>query len=99
MTSVKEAQYQNGLIGRLESEFPGCVILRNDPRYIQGIPDLLILHRDRWAALEVKASRYAETRPNQKFYVNLLDGMSYSAFVYPENEEEIIRDLQSALGS
>lgn len=91
---VKESKFQAGLIKRLKSEFPGCVVLKNDEQYIQGFPDLTVLYQDKWAVLESKRFESASHRPNQDYYVNLLNGMSYSRFVYPENEEEVIDDLR-----
>ena len=91
-----ESQYQKHLIDRLNATFPGCFILLNDAEYMQGIPDLLILFKDRWAILEVKVSAKSSHQPNQDYYVELLNRMSYSAFVYPENEEAIFDDLQQA---
>ncbi len=92
-----ERNFQASLIKELKSIFPGAVVLKNDPNYIQGFPDLLILYRDRWAALECKRSSSASSRPNQRYYVDLLNQMSYSAFVCPENKEEILNELQQAL--
>lgn len=92
-----ERVYQAQLIKRLEKEFPDCVIIKNNPNDIQGIPDLLILFRDRWAMLETKASEGAPSRPNQPYYVEYFDQMSYCSFIYPSNEEEVIDDLQHAL--
>jgi hypothetical protein len=93
-----ESDFQARLIKKLRSMFPCCMIIKNDAGYIQGIPDLLILFEDRWAALEVKASAKAKTRPNQPYYVDLLNEMSFAAFIYPSNEEEVLRALQQALG-
>lgn len=89
-----EREYQQHLIARLRRRFPGCVVLKNDPTYIQGFPDLLLLWRDRWAALEVKASERARERPNQKYHVEGLNEMSFAAFIYPENEEEVLDAIQ-----
>lgn len=89
-----ESIYQARLIKKLERMFPGCIILKNDANRRQGILDLLILYRVYWASLEVKASANAPHRPNQDYYVRLLDGMSFAAFIYPEIEEEILRGLQ-----
>lgn len=91
-----ESKFQSELINELQDIFPGCVILKNDPNYIQGFPDLLILFDQYWAALECKRSRNEPRQPNQEYYVELLDNMSYSNFIYPENKEEVLRELQSA---
>lgn len=91
-----ESTYQARLIRKLEGMFPGCFIIKNDSSYLQGIPDLLVLYRDRWAMLEVKASESADVQPNQPYYVELFDSMSFGAFIYPSNETEILRGLQQA---
>lgn len=92
-----ERDFQAKLIKELKVMFKGCIIVKNDPNYIQGIPDLLILYNDRWAALEVKKSEHAHHQPNQEYYVDLMDQMSFAAFIYPENKEEILYELQQAL--
>ena len=89
-----ERQYQSRLVKRLKSEFPGCIVLKNDANYIQGIPDLVILHKDTWAGLEVKVSADAKHQPNQDYYISKMDQMSYASFVSPENEEQVIGELQ-----
>ena len=78
------------------SEFPGCIILKNDPTYIRGIPDITILYKSKWACLEVKKSLAdrKKPRPLQEYYVELLNKMSFSAFVYPENEEVVLNGLK-----
>lgn len=89
-----ESEYQAKLIKTLRGLFPGCFILKNDPTYLQGVPDLIILFKDKWAALEVKSSARSKEQPNQRYYVDILDRMSFSAFIYPENEADILSDLQ-----
>lgn len=93
----RESSFQASLIKELKREFPHCVVLKNDPNYIQGFPDLLVLYEDRWAALECKRSEGASTRPNQRYYVDLLNDMSYARFICPENKEEVLDELQQAL--
>jgi len=93
---VRENRYQADLIKKLNVRFPGCVVLKNDSSYIQGIPDLLVLFRNKWAMLEVKASHNSAEEPNQDYYVDLLNEMSFAAFIYPENEEEVLHELQLA---
>lgn len=91
---MRESIYQAELIKKLRLRFPGCVILKNDSGYIQGIPDLLILWRDRWAMLEVKLAFDSEEQPNQRWYVELLNEMSFATFIYPENEAEVLDEIQ-----
>lgn len=95
--SVRENKYQQGLVKRIRQCLPDCLILKNDPNYLQGVPDLLVLYGDLWAMLEVKASETAPVRPNQKYYVEKLDRMGFARFVYPENEEEILEEIVSYL--
>lgn len=94
-----EAAYQKYLIDKLEDMFPGCFIIKNDAAARQGIPDLLILWGDRWFMLEVKLSERSPIQPNQEYYVNMFSEMSFAAFICPENEEQVLDDLQSALGA
>ena len=89
-----ENKFKTKLVNELEEMFPGCIILHLDPTEIQGIPDLLILYGDKWAALEGKKSANASHRPNQDYYVDLMNGMSFAAFIYPENKEEVLYELQ-----
>lgn len=91
-----ERNFQADLIKEIKERFPGCVVMKNDPDYIQGIPDLTILYRDKWALLECKKSSKAKHQPNQDYYVQKLNDMSYAAFVSPENKEEILNGLQQA---
>lgn len=95
----RESRFQLDLIDELEEMLPGCIVLKNDPDYIQGIPDLLVLFQDRWAALEVKKSAKEHHQPNQDYYVELMDNMSFARFIYPENKEEVLYDLERALQS
>jgi len=93
-----EREYQAELIEHLGALFPGCIILKNDTDYQQGIPDLTFLFETHWALLEVKAFADARKRPNQAYFIEKADGMSFGAFIYPENEQEVLYDLQRAFG-
>ncbi|MET0786548.1 MAG: hypothetical protein ABWY25_07580 [Paenisporosarcina sp.] len=95
---MNESQYQTRLIKRLRQLLPECIILKNDPTYMQGVPDILILFGDRWAMLEIKLTGDSSYQPNQEYYVGLLNEMSFAAFVNPQNEEDVLYDLQFALG-
>lgn len=94
-----ESTFQTKLIRELETIFPDCIILKNDPDYIQGFPDLTILYNDRWALLECKRSATEHHQPNQDYYISLADSMSFGRFIYPENKEEVLYDLQQAFQS
>lgn len=91
---MREREYQARLIRILKREFPEIIILKNDPNYLQGVPDLLLLYKNKWAALEVKVNTKARVRPNQRYYVDKMRDMSYASFIYPENEDEVLRALQ-----
>lgn len=96
MSRKPEDVFRDQLAKEIETRFEGSIVLRNDPDYIQGIPDLLVVYNDHWAALECKRNSRASHRPNQDYYVNKMNDMSYAAFVYPENKEEVLDALQQA---
>lgn len=97
----RENDYQSGLIKRIEKRFPGCFVLKNDEQYRQGTPDLTVLYGPRWAVLEVKRSEdeLNNSVPNQLHYVDRLNGMGYSSFIYPQNEERVLDEIQRAFES
>ena len=95
---MRERDYQAYIIRTLRRLFPECVILKNDSSYIQGILDLTVLFGHQWAMLEVKISESSPNQPNQEFYVEKLNGMSFAAFICPENEEEVLDELQRTFG-
>lgn len=92
----KEKIFQKALISDITALFPGCIILKNDAQYCSGIPDLLILYNKHWAALECKRYCNAIRRPNQEYYICRMNQMSYASFVYPENKEVVLDELQHA---
>ena len=92
-----ESKFQANLIKEIKEQFPGCIVMKNDSSYIQGIPDLLVLHNNKWASLEVKQSSKARKQPNQDYYVDRMNKMSYASFVYPENREDVLNELREAL--
>lgn len=96
---MKESEFQSHLIKRIKREFPNSMVLKNDPSYIQGIPDLTVLFEGGWAVLECKRSAVANRQPNQDYYISKLGEIGFAAFVYPENEEEILDGLQQAFRS
>lgn len=91
---IRENKFQSELKKKLKERFPGCIVTKMDSGDIQGLPDLLILYKDKWGTLENKRSAKAPKRPNQEYYVNKMNEMSFSRFIYPENEEEVLADLE-----
>ena len=97
--ATKESKFQAQLIKDLKTMFPDSMVLKNDPNYIQGVPDLIILKDDKWAALECKRDSDAPARPNQAYYIDKMSKMSYAAFIYPENKEDILHELSQSFKS
>ena len=91
---MKESEFQKKLIKEIKEKFNGCVVLKNDANYIQGFPDLTIFYKDKWAVLEVKTSAIAHHQPNQDYYVGWLNEMSFSRFIFPENKDEVLNELE-----
>lgn len=94
-----ESKFQSELKKELKEKFKGCIVTKLDSGDIQGIPDLLILYKDKWATLECKKNAKASKRPNQQYYVEMMDNMSFSRFICPENKEEVLHDLQQSFKS
>ena len=96
---MKESKFQSDLKKELKSMFPGCIITKLDSGDIQGIPDLLVLYEDKLATLENKRNADAPHRPNQDYYVDKMNNMSFSRFIYPENKEEVLNELYKTFKS
>lgn len=91
---MREAEFQRKLIAEIKDRFQDCVVIKNDADYIQGIPDITVFWGNHWATLECKRSSKASHRPNQDYYVDKMNRMSFSAFVYPENMEDVLDDME-----
>lgn len=96
---MRESKFQHDLICEIKERFPGCIVMKNDANYIQGIPDLLVLHGKHWASLECKKDASSKHRPNQDYYVDKMNVMSFSRFIFPENKEEVLDDLEQSFKS
>lgn len=88
-----ENEFQAKLIKEIKAMLPDCIVTKNDSSYIQGIPDLLVLHKNKWGSLECKKTANARRQPNQEYYVERMNNMSFARFIYPENKEEVLREL------
>jgi hypothetical protein len=96
---MKENKFQSNLKKELKDKFPGCIVTKLDSGDIQGIPDLLILYKNKWATLENKKDSKAHKQPNQEYYVNKMNEMSFSRFIYPENKDEVLNELTKMFNS
>lgn len=90
---MKESTFQKKVIQALKNNFRDSIILKTDSAHIQGIPDLLVLYKNKWAALEIKNSINASYQPNQEYYLDLMNSMSYASVVHPDNIWDVIMDL------
>jgi hypothetical protein len=86
------------LIHEIKKRFTDAIVTKLDSSHIQGLPDLLVLYKDKWATLECKRSSNARHRPNQDYYVQKMNEMSFSSFICPENEEEVLNEMEQAFG-
>lgn len=93
---AKESSFQASLIKELKERFTDCIVLKNDPTYKQGIPDLIILWNGLWAALECKKDAKAKHQPNQDRYVKRMNEMSFASFIFPENRKEVLDELEQS---
>ena len=91
-----ESKFQANLIKKIKNIFPGCIVMKNDSSYIQGVPDLTVLYKNKWATLECKRGTQSAHQPNQDYYVGLMNEMSFSRFINKNNKEEVFRELQEA---
>lgn len=93
-----EKDFQSGLIKDIKSRFKGSIVLKNDPNYIQGMPDLTVFYHEHYAILEVKKSKSASHRPNQDYYISKFGESTFSSFVYPENKEDVLNGMAQSFG-
>jgi hypothetical protein len=93
VSCMLENRFKTNLAREIKNMFPGCMVLHLDPNEIQGIPDLLVLYKNKWAVLEGKKNAHAIHQPNQDYYVDLMNDWSFAAFIYPENKDEVLDDL------
>lgn len=96
---MKENKFKQNLKKEIDAMFPGCMQFDLDPNQVQGIPDLLVLYKNKWASLECKKGKNAEHQPNQDYYVEVMNKMSFSRFIFPENKEEVLNELQQSFSS
>lgn len=96
---AKESEIQASIKKEIENRLPGSIVMKTDPTYIQGIPDLLVLYKSKWASLEVKKDPKSNHQPNQDYYIDILGKMSFASFIDPTNREEVLNAMEQSLKS
>jgi hypothetical protein len=89
-----ESTFKYEVRKKIEKMFPGIICTRTDPTQIQGFPDMLLLYGDKWAALEFKKDINSTLRPNQQYYIDMLNELSYASIIHPQNMDEVLNDIQ-----
>ena len=95
----KESRFQHEVIQELEERLPGCVVMKNATGLKDGFPDISVYRGRNWAMLECKRSESESHRPNQDWWVERLNDMSFASFIYPENRGEVLDSVVEYLGS
>lgn len=90
-----ENKFKTKLIQEIRARLPEAIVLHTNPPP-QGIPDLLVLYKDHWAALEGKKKQDSSHRPNQDYWIDKMNGMSFARFICPENKEAVLDAMEQS---
>lgn len=95
-----ESQFQKNLVKEIKAMAPSgdITVLKNEASMIQGIPDLVVFYKDKYAMLEVKKSENASHRPNQDWYIKKFANEAFGYFIYPENKDKVLDAMKNYLG-
>jgi hypothetical protein len=97
MKPKPEREYQPHVIERLQTEFPGGIVMKNDAGYRQGYPDLIFTY-GKTIHLETKRDIESSYRPNQTYYINLINEQGgFARTIRPENEDEVFKEIADYL--
>ena len=69
-----ENKFKTKPIKEIRERLPGAIVLHINPPP-QGLPDPLVLNRERWAALEGYTETNSSHRPNQDYWIEKMNGM------------------------
>lgn len=98
-----EKDLQNRLLNWIRLKFDSKKIfimkITPIPGIPQGCPDIIILYDGGFVAIEMKRSSKASFRPNQKYYLEMLNTFQNgeSIVCYPENFNEVKNLLKNIL--
>ena len=90
----RESAFQSEVIQELEARWPGCTVRKNPPGYDNGFPDVVAYIGRLWAMFECKRSAHEKHRPNQDWWVDHLNLMGFARFIFPENKDAVLDELE-----
>lgn len=100
MADKLEREFQPKLNEEVKRRMPTCEIIRLDAnKNYQGIPDFLVLCPEGWGIFETKRRPNSRKQPNQDHHIKRLSKIGFSAFINPDNMDEVLDDFQSTLRS
>ena len=96
-----ESEFKKYTKNRIIDRFPNLDldIIDINAYNFRSMSDLVILGPEVWAALEFKRSKDSSHRPNQDYHIARLNKKGYATFVYPENLEEVLDELEVLFSS
>lgn len=98
--SPKESDYKRKLMKKLR-QIPSSYWYSHQAGSIRGISDIIGCVNGVMVVLEVKRSleEYRKKSPRtalqEKFLSNIRSAKGYGSFIYPENEEKILSEIQN----
>lgn len=77
----------------------GCFvwICKQDSTTQKGVADLFFCIEGMYGFLELKATKNSPRRPGQEAFIKKMDEWSYARMVYPENWNEVKKELEYML--
>ena len=92
---MSEATFRTKWLNKFKKLSPDIFIEFADPKRKNGIPDVIIFYKKKYARLETKRSKNASKRLHQQYYIDYFNSQGiYAAFLTPENQEEVYNALR-----
>jgi len=94
---MREATFQSKVIGFLKKKGCYTIKINQDAKSRSGDPDVVAFKEGWWGWFEVKESKTAKCRPLQPEKIAWAKENSYGVIVYPENFEQVKKELEDIL--
>ncbi len=95
-----ESEFKKRTIQRIKDRLPSLDLdFINTKPFNRSMPDTFVIGPWCWAALEFKRSEDADQQANQDYHIERLNRKGYARFVFPENVEEVLDDLEAVFSS